>query len=64
MCCRSRPWTLRAELLYVLVAAIWLLPDRRIERAVAGRKTRLQGEPSAARTPGEDSEAADERRAA
>ena len=43
---------------------IWLLPDRRIERAVAGRKARMQGEPSAARAPGEDPEAADERRAA
>ena len=53
-----------AYCLYVLVAAIWLLPDRRIERAVAGRKARLQGEPSAVRAPGDDPEAADERRAA
>jgi hypothetical protein len=28
-----RPWA--AELLYAAVAAIWLVPDRRIERALA-----------------------------
>ena len=51
-----QPWI--AYCLYVLVAAIWLLPDRRIERAVAGQKARMQGEASAT------DEAADERRAA
>jgi uncharacterized membrane protein len=30
-----RPWL--AELAYALVAAIWLVPDRRIERALAAR---------------------------
>jgi len=30
------PWV--AGALYVLVAALWLVPDRRIERALAGRK--------------------------
>jgi uncharacterized membrane protein len=44
-----------AYALYVLVAAIWLLPDRRIERALAGRK---------ARAAGETAEGADERRVA
>ena len=30
------PWISQA--LYVLVAALWLIPDRRIEKALAGRK--------------------------
>ncbi len=30
-----RPWI--ADVLYVVVALIWLVPDRRIERALAGR---------------------------
>ncbi len=30
-----RPWV--SELLYALVAAIWLVPDRRIERALAAK---------------------------
>jgi uncharacterized membrane protein len=31
-----RPWV--SELLYALVAAIWLVPDRRIERALAAKE--------------------------
>ena len=27
-----------ADALYVLVAVLWFIPDRRIERALAGRK--------------------------
>jgi uncharacterized membrane protein len=28
-----------SQIIYVLVALIWLIPDRRIERAIAGKKT-------------------------